>query len=81
MPPSLRWRYGAAGAAPAGRGSGVQWLDGNLHYTLALDGNFLRSNGGDEGYVSGRFVGAGHEGAVGILEHPNLTGAFGAVRK
>ena len=69
-----------AGTPPGARGGGAQWHDGDLEYTLALDGNYLRSNGGDEGYVSGRFVGAEHEGAVGILERPDLTGAFGAVR-
>ena len=68
----------AAGAAPGRRGSGTQWYPGDLHYTLALDGNYLRSNGGDEGYVSGRFVGWEHQGVVGILERPDLTGAFGA---
>ena len=72
-----------AGAAPGQRGTGMQWNDGDLHYSLALDGNYLRSrsNGGDEGYVSGRFVGPKHRGAVGILERPDLTGAFGAVRE
>ncbi len=70
-----------AGAPPGGRGTGAQWHDGDLHYTLALDGNYLRSNGGDEGYVSGRFVGEEHQGTVGILERPDLTGAFGAVRQ
>ena len=70
-----------AGAPPGGRGTGAQWHDGDLHYTLALDGNYFRSNGGDEGYVSGRFVGEEHQGTVGILERPDLTGAFGAVRQ
>ena len=70
-----------AGAAPGGPGTGIQWNDGDLHYSISLDGNYLRSNGGDGGYVSGRFVGGRHEGAVGILERPDLTAAFGASRK
>ena len=73
--------YWNAGAPPGERGTGMHWNDGDLHYSLTLDGNYLRSNGGDEGYVSGRFVGPEHNGAVGILERPDLTGAFGAVRK
>ena len=70
-----------AGDPPGQRGTGTQWHDGDLHYSLALDGNYFRSNRGDEGYVSGRFVGPEHEGAVGILERPDLTGAFGAMRQ
>ena len=70
----------AAGAVPGGTGTGMQWGDGALHYALAINGNYLRSYGGDDGYVSGRFVGAKHEGVVGILERPDLTGAFGARR-
>ena len=70
----------ASGAAPGNAGTGARWQDGNLHYSIALDGNHIRSNGGDAGYVSGRFVGEEHQGAVGILEHPDLAGAFGATR-
>ena len=70
-----------AGEAPGERGTGTQWGDGDLHYTIAIAGNYLRSNGGDTGYVSGRFVGAFHQGTVGILERPDLTGAFGATRQ
>ena len=72
--------YWSAGTTPGAHGGGALWNDGNLHYTLSLNGNYLRSTGGDEGYVSGRFIGAHHQGAVGILERPDLTGAFGAVR-
>ena len=69
-----------AGAMPGAPRTGTQWTDGDLHYSLALDGNYLRSNGGDEGYISGRFVGDEHEGVVGILEREDLTAAFGASR-
>ena len=34
----------------------------------------------DEEYVSGRFVGERHEGAVGIPEHPDLAAGWGALR-
>ncbi len=57
------------------------WGDGDLGYGLSLNGNYFRSTAGaDPGYVSGRFVGQRHDGALGLLEHPDLTGAFGAVR-
>ena len=69
-----------AEAAPGDPGTGAQWGEGYLRYSLALDGNYLRSDGGDEGYVSGRFVGARAQGAVGILERRDLTAAFGASR-
>ena len=73
----------SGGAAPGARGTGTQWNDGDLHYSFALDsgGTYLRSNGGDEGYVSGRFVGDYSEAVVGILERPDLTAAFGAKRE
>ena len=70
-----------AGSMPGAPRTGARWNDGDLHYSLALTANnYLRSNGGDQGYVSGRFVGDRHEGAVGILERHDLTAAFGAMR-
>ncbi|MDE0146102.1 MAG: hypothetical protein OXL95_09555 [Nitrospira sp.] len=58
-----------------------QWGDGDLGYSVSLSGNYFRSTPSDDpGYVSGKFVGEQHDGALGILEHPDLTGAFGAKR-
>lgn len=60
----------------------AQWGDGDLGYGVSLSGNYFRSTLGDDpGYVSGKFVGEQHDGALGILEHPDLTGAFGASRQ
>ncbi|MDE2815134.1 MAG: hypothetical protein OXK81_00350 [Chloroflexota bacterium] len=70
-------QHWAVGAPPGGTGTGVTWGDGDLAYSINFDGNYFRSTAGDEGYVSGRFVGTEHEGAVGILERADLTGAFG----
>ena len=67
-------------APPGGPGTGITWGDGDLHYTIGIDSNYIRSNGGDVGYVSGRFVGREHQGTVGILEHPNLAAGWGASR-
>ena len=36
--------------------------------------------GDDPGIVTGGFVGARHEGAAGVQEHPDLSAAFGAAR-
>ena len=71
----------SAGVMPGAPGTGAQWNDGDLRYSLELHGNYLRSNGGDQGYVSGRFVGDRHEAAVGILERHDLTAAFGGRRQ
>lgn len=72
-----------AGEAPGVHGTGLQWNDGDLRYSFDIENNHFRSrtsNDGDEGYISGRFVGAAHEGVIGILERPDLTAAFGAGR-
>lgn len=61
--------------------SGTQWGDGNLAYDIGVvDFYFLSSHNNPEGYVFGFFGGPNLEGAVGTLEHPELTGAFGGVR-
>ena len=70
----------AAHAAPGEAGTGTQWLDGDLGYTLAVSGNTFRETGGDAGRLTGIFTGRSHEGAAGTLERPDLTAAFGASR-
>ena len=69
----------ASGQAPGQIGTGVQWGDGDLNYSITVGGNFLRSTGGDDGTVNGRFV-AEHHGVVGLLERSDLTAAFGVSR-
>lgn len=56
------------------------WGDGDLGYTIAVSGNTIRETGGDEGVLTGSFVGRKHEGAVGILERQDLSAAFGTFR-
>ena len=74
-----------SGAAPGNPGTGKTWKDGDLRYSISVDNvsnhYLFRSDGGDDGYIFGRFVGLGAEGKVGILEHPHLTGAFGGTRQ
>ena len=69
-----------AGAAPGAAGTGTQWLDGDLGYLIAVDGNTFRETGGDDGTLTGIFTGRQHEGAAGTLERADLTAAFGASR-
>ncbi len=78
------WERGAHPGAP---GSGTRWGDGDLGYTLALwedgtDSGFdsAFAPGDDPGVVTGVFTGPAHEGAAGVLEHPDLSAGFGAVR-
>lgn len=71
----------AAGQLPGNIGSGTQWGDGDLHYSIAVGGNYLHSTGGDAGTVNGRFLGSHHEGVAGSVERADLTAAFGAQRQ
>ena len=70
----------APSAAPGDPGTGTMWLDGDLGYAIAVRGNTFRETGGDEGRLTGIFIGAAHEGAAGTLERSDLTAAFGATR-
>ena len=70
----------AARAAPGDAGTGMQWLDGDLGYTIAIRGITFRQTGGDAGTLTGVFTGRSHEGAAGTLERSDLTAAFGASR-
>ena len=65
-------------ASPGVPGTGRQWLDGDLGYTIAVQGNTFQETGGDAGTLSGHFTGRGHEGTVGTLERRDLSAAFGA---
>ena len=72
---------------PGAPGSGLRWGDGDLHYTIGVVTEagtevFVSTfaAGDDPGIVTGGFVGARHEGAAGVLEHPDLSAAFGATR-
>ncbi len=71
----------AAGTAPGVAGSGQQWGDGDLRYSIGVRGNRFRETGGDEGILTGIFTGENHMGAAGTLERQDLTAAFGASRQ
>ena len=71
----------AANMAPGDVGTGTQWLDGDLGYSIAVSGNSFRETSGDAGRLTGVFTGAAHEGAAGTLDRTDLTAAFGAERQ
>ena len=70
----------AAGRAPGDPGTGTRWGDGDLSYSLAVNGNMFRQTGGDDGILTGAFFGENHEGMGGTLERDDLTAAFGGSR-
>ena len=67
-------------AAPRGAGTGTTWGDGDLAYSIEIDGNSFRRAGGDDGEVVGSFFGSAHEAMGGVLERSDLSAAFGGVR-
>ena len=82
-----RLEYWAQGSHPGTSGSGRTWGNGDLGYSINVSrGDYgegfvsTSATGDDPGSVSGMFVGAAHEGATGILEHPDLSAAFGGTR-
>lgn len=70
----------APGRRPGDAGTGTEWLDGDLAYSISVRGNTFRQTAGDAGRLTGVFVGRDHEGATGTLERTDLTAAFGAAR-
>ena len=70
----------AANAAPGAIGTGVMWGDGDLAYTVDVQGNVFAQTGGDAGILTGAFFGAQHEGMGGTLVRGDLTAAFGGSR-
>ena len=74
----------AVGTSPGALGTGEQWGEGALRYSITIGGNYLRSTGaaGDAaGSVNGRFYGTRHQGVAGVVERDDLTAAFGARRR
>ena len=69
-----------AGEAPGDVGTGTIWGDGDLGYSIAVNGNTFRQTGGDDGILTGAFFGESHEGIGGTLERDDLTAAFGGNR-
>ena len=67
-------------SAPGAMGQGTLWGDGDLSYSIEVHGNSFVQNGGDEGEVTGTFMGAAHEAMGGVLERTDLAAGFGGMR-
>ncbi len=69
-----------AGAAPGAPGTGSTWGSGTLDYLVSVRGNTFVSDGGDDGRVTGVFLGTSHEGMGGVVHRDDLTAAFAGKR-
>ena len=67
-------------AAPGAAGSGRTWDDGDLGYSVRVEGNAFVQIGGDEGEVTGAFFGRAHEAMGGVLHRDELVAGFGGTR-
>ena len=65
---------------PGTAGTGTAWGDGDLGYSVEVQGNAFHRTGGDDGEVAGAFFGAAHEAMGGVLERSDLTAGFGGTR-
>ena len=65
---------------PGTAGTGTTWGDGDLEYSVEVQGSAFHRTGGDEGEVAGAFFGAAHEAMGGVLERSDLTAGFGGTR-
>ncbi len=72
--------YWNANEAPGDTGTGSTWSDGNLAYTIEVNGNTFTRTAGDDGILTGAFLGTEHHGMGGTLHRDDLTAAFGGTR-
>lgn len=63
-----------------GVGTGTLLGDGNLEYAIAVRGNTFVQTGGDDGVVTGVFLGEDHQGMGGVLKRDDLSAAFAGGR-
>ena len=68
------------GQAPQAVGSGTQWGDGDLRYLIGVRDNTFVQTGGDDGEVTGVFLGSAHQAMAGVLERSDLSAGFGGTR-
>ena len=61
-------------------GSGTMWGNGDLGYTIEISENTFVQTGGDEGQITGVFIGPAHEAMGGVLERADLAAGFGGKR-
>lgn len=66
--------------SPVELGTGALWRDGDLQYAITVRGNTFVQTGGDDGVVTGVFLGSHYDGMAGTLKRNDLTAAFGGRR-
>jgi len=69
-----------AGVAPGEAGTGTTWGDGDLGFSVSIEGNRFGETGGDHGEVTGAFFGTSHEAMGGVVERNDLAASFGGKR-
>ena len=69
-----------AGETPGSGGDWNPWGDGALGYDIEVRGNTFVRTGGDEGIITGAFLGTRHQAMGGTLQRDDLSAAFGASR-
>ena len=79
-PGAIATDLGPWAGAPGLASSGTTWLDGDLNYTVRVEGNTFGRTGGGEGRITGVFSGANHEGMAGTLTRDDLRAGFAGTR-
>ena len=70
----------STGQAPGAVGSGATWSNGSLTYDVEVRGNTFVRTAGDEGILTGAFLGTQHRAMGGTLQRDDLSAAFGGTR-
>ena len=70
----------STGQAPGAVGTGAAWSDGSLTYDVEVRGNTFVRTAGDDGIVTGAFLGTRHQAMGGTLQRDDLSAAFGGTR-
>ena len=65
---------------PGSTGNWTTWSDGALSYTVDVRGNTFTRIAGDDGIVTGAFLGTEHQAMGGTLQRDDLSAAFGGSR-
>ena len=68
------------GQAPGDVGTGTIWSDGTLSYDVDVRGNTFLRIAGDQGILTGAFLGTAHQAMAGTLQRDDLSAAFGGTR-
>ena len=70
----------STGQAPGAVGTGAVWTNASLSYDVEVRGNTFVRTAGDEGILTGAFLGTAHQAMGGSLQREDLSAAFGGKR-